>query len=713
MDLPLIIIRFLYNIRYRVLILSTLSMLLVAYFTQFMPLKYSAFASIFTAIGSQQGLSENQMTDYYRLVTTYDNVINLTKSKGTLEKVSIRLLATNLFYGDPLVDNMNISAKHYKQLADITPPEVMALVDKSSFEKTLQNLQDYKENKPGNFVYELFSYSHPHYSYKALDKIEVKRIFTSDLIEIHFSSNDPGIATNTVSFLHDQLIELYNDIRYQSTNEVITYYVDEIEKLKQELHESEEELTKFNIDNRVMNYQEQTKSLAGSLADFNRMYENSLYAFTSSSSTLQILNEQLNRKSELYNNNKEFIAALDEISEINGKLTEIGLKGDPDSVVSQKKAVYQQRLKLAEEKISKITDNINNSRYSKEGVATDEMVNQWLEQTLLKTKSSAELRAMELRKEYYDSLQTYFSPIGTHLHRQERNISVLEESYINALHSLHSAELRLNNIKVTSSSFSTVSPATFPLKGDSKRKIYILFSFVGTALLIIGIYIFIEIIDRTLQNPMRAEKLTKLKIAGAFLSIKQSRYRGYVKACNRKAASALCNSLTGSLKKDKTTYINLISINRHEGKDHIATYMKEYWEKQNLTTQIVQFEADFECTPEYFKAETIVDFVGGKEDDFVIIIQPPLTEHTIPQTFLNQADANLFIADGKRVWRTSDDKYIKELQDVTDKEFRMVLNNAKRHYVEDVIGMLPPLSSRDVNSGKFRQLGFTTSESQL
>lgn len=62
-------------------------------------------------------------------------MINLTKAKGTLEKVSLRLFALNMIHGDATTDNLYITAKNFKELQKTVPEDVKKLIDKSSLEK--------------------------------------------------------------------------------------------------------------------------------------------------------------------------------------------------------------------------------------------------------------------------------------------------------------------------------------------------------------------------------------------------------------------------------------------------------------------------------------------------------------------------------------------------------------------------------------------------
>ena len=55
---------------------------------------YTVSTSIYTGIASSTGLTTNEeRTDWQIIANTYDNLVSLTKSKGTLETVSLKLLA--------------------------------------------------------------------------------------------------------------------------------------------------------------------------------------------------------------------------------------------------------------------------------------------------------------------------------------------------------------------------------------------------------------------------------------------------------------------------------------------------------------------------------------------------------------------------------------------------------------------------------------------
>jgi len=711
MDIALYIMRFLYRIKYQVLIGSILIATIVAYFTQFMPKKYVVSTSIYTGIVSDRGIDDdsNQRIDTKNI---FENIINLTKSRGTLEKVSTRLLATNLMKGSKDVDNLYITSKNYKSLLENVPNQVLSLIDSSSVEKTINNLNQYKKAVPNNYLYGLFNWDTPFYSFNALNAIKVKRIGNSDIIQISYESTDPGITTNTVNFVKEELISTYNELRYKSTNDVIGYYERQLKLMKSKLTAMEDRLTLFNLKNKVINYPEQTKALAFALFDVEKDINIIKKDYQSSTSLLSSLDKQMETRSKLFLANTEFLKALDDISSINGKITEMEIFTDTKKKGEDKTiSTFKKKLKTTENKIGRISNDINQFKYSKEGVAIQDMVDKWLEALVLKVKSKASLKVMEKSKAEMLQQQEFYSPVGTEINRREREIRVTENSYLAILRGLNLARLKQKNIQVTSANLNTISPPTFPLTSSgSKRMLLVIAAFIGTAIFITGIYLIIELLDHTLRDQYRAERLSGLPILGIFTGFKQMKFRGYIKACNRYSAAYTANRLSVFLKPKETMYVNLISIDKKEGKSFIAEHLQDYWVKKGLKVQIVNYQTDYTQDASYLLAEDF-DFYEAYPVDIVLVEHPPMELCNIPNSLLQKATVNLLIANAKRAWRNSDTEYVKRLKANCEPALYLYLNNVTREVAEDFMGNLPPTTTSGSMSSKIRNMGLTASES--
>lgn len=712
MNLPLYIVRFLHRIRYQMLFGSLIVTALVFYFSQFIQKKYTVTTSIYTGIASTSGLEEDNKLSFFELNSTFDNLINLTKAKGTLEKVSIRLFALNMINGDPEKDNLYITARNYKELLKIVPEEVLKLIDKSSLNNTVENLYKYKKEEPGNFLFGLFNWNHPHYSYNALKAVLVKRINSSDLIEISFNSADPGITMNTVKLITEELIQSYDGIRYKSANDVVKYYEKELTVLRSKLDKMENSLTDYNIENKVINYSEQTKAIAIAYTSYEDRYEAALREYESSLRLIAQLEGQMDTRSKLFLTNTEFIKALDQVSTINGKITEIETFS-PTNVLDNNTELqgYKKNMDETEKEIEKLSNEINEYKYSKEGVAIESMVDRWLNEKIRNTKAKAELDILDKRKKEFAEQYKTYSPIGTQINRKEREIRITEESYLEVLHGLNLAKLKQKNIQLTSATLNVITPATFPLISDgSKRGILSFGAFIGSLIFIIGCNLVIELLDRTLRDAERTQRLTNTPVIGAFTGNMQLRFRGYRKACNRISANYTCNKLNDKLESGKTMIVNLLSIESKEGKTFIGNYMKEEWEEQGITVEYLIAGKDFDIDASYLLTNGFDRFLSDSSKPHILLIEyPAIIKGNLPSSLISQASYNIIITNACRVWKNSDEVFLNNLKERSGSvPLYIYLNNATREAVEDFTGLLPPYSSMRSLSNRLLYLGLTT-----
>lgn len=712
MNLPLYIVRFLHRIRYQMLFGSLIVTALVFYFSQFIQKKYTVTTSIYTGIASTSGLEEDNKLSFFELNSTFDNLINLTKAKGTLEKVSIRLFALNMINGDPEKDNLYITARNYKELLKIVPEEVLKLIDKSSLNNTVENLYKYKKEEPGNFLFGLFNWNHPHYSYNALKAVLVKRINSSDLIEISFNSADPGITMNTVKLITEELIQSYDGIRYKSANDVVNYYEKELTVLRSKLDKMENSLTDYNIENKVINYSEQTKAIAIAYTSYEDRYEAALREYESSLRLIAQLEGQMDTRSKLFLTNTEFIKALDQVSTINGKITEIETFSPANALDNNTELQgYKKNMDETEKEIEKLSNEINEYKYSKEGVAIESMVDRWLNEKIRNTKAKAELDILDKRKKKFAEQYKTYSPIGTQINRKEREIRITEESYLEVLHGLNLAKLKQKNIQLTSATLNVITPATFPLISDgSKRGILSFGAFIGSLIFIIGCNLVIELLDRTLRDAERTQRITNTPVLGAFTGNMQLRFRGYRKACNRISANYTCNKLNDKLESGKTMIVNLLSIESNEGKTFIGNYMKEEWEEQGITVKYLIAGKDFDIDASYLLTNGFDRFLTDSSKPHVLLIEyPAIIKGNLPSSLISQASYNIIITNACRVWKNSDEVFLNNLKERSGSvPLYIYLNNATREAVEDFTGLLPPYSSMRSLSNRLLYLGLTT-----
>ena len=718
MDITLYISRFIYRIRHQLVFGTLIITALVAYFSQFLEKKYTVTTSIYTGITSNTGLNDETRPDWQAVNNTYDNLVNLTKSRGTLENVSLKLLALNLMHGDPEIDNLYITANNYKKLIASVPEEILHLVDTASLDKTVNLFKEYKYSDSRNYLHELFNGSSAFYSYNALSSIIIRRQGNSDLIEIAYTSTDPGITWNTVKLVSEELKYSYNNLRYQTANDIVKYYEEELKKLRVQLNKQENELTDYNVKNSVINYIEQTKAIAHSFADFENRYEETRRNYESSSSIIKNLEQYMDIRTKLVKSNEEFINTLAEVSRISGKITEIETFTSDEMLSKDQELVkYREELRDAEKKIGLITNNINSYKESKEGLAIEGLVQEWLNQTLIQAKAQADLKVLNERKNDFADQYKNYSPIGTRINQQEREIHVTEQSYLEVLHALNMAKMKQKNLQLTSSNLNTISDASYPLFSDKgKRFLLVIAAFIGSIIFIIGLNLVIELLDRTLRDAERARRLTGMNILGAFTGRNsQLKYRGFVKTCNRISAAYACNRLTPYIKKGDTLCINILSLEEKEGKTFISRYFQESWEELGFNVKYLRVGQDIPIDASLFMAEHIDKHIQlESRPDILIVEYPSIQQYGVPSHLLGSSQVNLLVATACRVWKNSDTELVKYLRDITEgTALYLYLNNATREAVEDFTGQLPPQTSMRSFANRMMYMGLTATNTAV
>ncbi|WP_300699436.1 hypothetical protein [Bacteroides sp.] len=703
---------FFYRIRYWLLWGSLFTVAMVVYFTQFLPFSYTVSSSLYAGVTNTTNIDGTQVVN---INSTFDNIINIARSKNTLSKVSIRLLATNLVHGNEWKDNMYIQAKHYRQLVQSAPKEVLALVDRSSLEKTIENLTNYRKENSNNFVYSIFNRPSPFYSSSALEAISIKRLGTSDIIELVYTSSDPGITQNTLKILEDELLKAYEVLRFSATNNAIAYFEEQVKLSKQLLTKEEDDLTNYSVEEQVINYPEQSKALALTKYSADDRMEEIQRNYESATALRQMLENKMDIRAKIIRTNTNLLQELEKVSTLNQSIMEQEIfNTDPNQRKENKLSQEKDALQKAESRIGHLSDNLNEYGISKEGVGIQEMITEWLSACINEAKAQAEVNVLIDRQSSIVDQYKNFSPIGTQVKRKERAVGIAEDTYRQQLGGLAEAHLRLQNIKMSTANLQIIAQPEYPLSDNGrKRIIYILLSLIGSIVFISGYFLFIELIDRTLRDPDRSKRLTGLPVIAAFNGISNLKYRGFLKACNRLAAAYCCRQLNNYLHPQRPTVINLLSMEAREGKSFLAKYFIDYWETENLRVRFVQYNVDFDITSKsYVLAQELSDFwvLNDAEEvpDIILVEYPAVSTASLPMPVLQKADFNLLIANAARLWGKDDDTRLKPLvNELEETPLFLYLNNADREVVESFTGELPPQTPVHSFFSRISQLGLT------
>ena len=719
MDLFRYIVRFLYKIRWYLIILPLIALIVAWFSTRHMERVYDANTTIYTGMITSYNLEGGTGVAGGQAKTNLGNLMLMITTDNTIHEVALRLFARCMMYGNPNKDNNYISAEHFRQLNASVPAEVKALVNHSSEQITYSNLKAYERPMQDNYIFGLVNY-HPWFGINSItSRLKVMQIKNTDIIDIAYSCNDAGITFNTLDILNEVFARQYADLRYGETNAVIKFFEREVSRLYKILSGAEDDLIRYNVSKRIINYGEQTKVLAG-LDGNQQVSDNTLLMnYTTSKSLMDYLERQLGDRAKVIRANREFTNQITDISRIQSRISNLKLmssEGGNEAESQLELAKAEKMLQDATGKMKDLTRDIEASTYSTEtGVKANDMIGKWLDQVLLLEETKAKMTAQDVMRQKLDQQILYYAPIGATITRKDRHISFIENNYMEMLRALNSARLRQRNLQMTTASLRVLNPPMFPMNAQPTNRMMILLGSFLVAFLLTAMYFFIiELLDRTLRDRMRSEKITKVPVMGCYPKESTLRYRRFNKTIADMALRQLSKSLLPHFKEGQQNVLNLLSTDAGNGKSYLAQELENYWISIGLQVRRLTYDEDFLAEDSRFiLAKDIKDICPDiMPNEIAIVEYPNLDDNSISPALLNMGTINLLVTRANRTWKDVDQKALNELMERLENKdsLYMYLTEAQRYAVEEFVGQLPPYTKFNNFIYRMSQMGLTAVE---
>ncbi len=720
MDLFRYIVRFLYKIRWYLIILPLIALIVVWFMTRNMERVYDANTTIYTGMITGYNLEGGSGAAGGNNQANITNLMLLMTTDVTIHEVSLRLFARCMMYGNPSKDNNYISSEHFRQLSATVPADVKALINHNSEQATYANLKAYEKPSQDNFIFGLLNY-HPWFGINNItSRLKVLQLQRSDIIDIAYSCNDAGITYNTLDILNEVFARQYQQLRFGETNDVIKFFEREVARLYKILTGAEDDLIRYNVSKRIINYGEQTKQVAGLDASQQISDNDQLMNYTTAKSLMDYLERQLGDRAKIIRANREFTDQITDISRIQSRISNLRLmnsEGGEGNVESQLElAKAEKMLQDRTTRVKELTRDIEAGNYSTEtGVKANDMISRWLEQVLLLEKTKAEMSAQDIMRQKLDQQILYYAPIGATLARKDRHITFIEGNYMEMLKALNSARLRQRNLQMTTAKLRVLNPPMFPMNAQPTNRLMILLGAFLLTFMLTALYFFIiELLDRTLRDRMRSERITKVPVMGCFPKESTLRYRRFNKTIADMALRQLSKSLLPHFKEGQQNVLNLISTDAGNGKSYIAQELENYWISIGLQVRRLTYDEDYLAEDSRFiMAKDIKDICPDiLPNEIAIIEYPNLDDNSVPPALLNMGTINLLVTRANRTWKDVDQKALKELQaQLEDKNtLFMYLTEAQRYAVEEFVGQLPPYTKFNNFVYRISQMGLTAVE---
>lgn len=799
------IISFIRLFRKHIILVMLTSLLLAGMMTLLTKKPKFIFASqttLYTGLATGSSIEMDKSFNYFATNTAFDNLINIINSRETQQDVAIRLLSQHLLLKK--ADPKFISAASFEQLKKIAPATIYAGVEKLKADTSLQvNIKDEKEpasaakhNEPAattqtdsvtvntasalfpasidrdlyertvkmltdlmnssdtNFVYKLLNFENPHYSIKAISTVKAVRIANSDLIRLSYEVDDPGICQQTLAIFNEVCISNYKSIKENRSDAVVKYFESQLGMAEQKLKMAEDKLLEFNKSNNIINYYEQSKAVAVVKEDMEVDYNNKKAQLAGTDASIKRLEDKLNIQQQVQLKSSNILEKKQRLGDLNFQIA----AAEADQGNAEKVTRLRIQAQQLTEEIRNSVSDLYAYQNTTDGLPVSRVLNEWISNVVESENLRAKLRVMDQNNKDFQNQYAIYAPAGANIKRIEREISVSEQGYLEILHGLNLAKLKLQDNELTSN-LKAVDPPYFPLTPTPmKRKVLIIAAALIGAILVLGIILALEYFDDTLKNTKRAAQKIKLPSIGmlpkiflnpGILDFDQVRER-LLEITIQQMQQGLTSKENG---KSSTKTIIFCSTTEHEGKTVTAGNMARklisqgkkviflnYSENQTYTfsksvfpffnrilgyhdprvdTKSSYLKAPASYLPSYMHATYKFDdqFLSSRDytdvldrngidlpfiPDYVFIEIPALVKQNHPTELLANADLSVLICRANRIWGESDQHALNGILKYCGDKACFLINGAELAEVESVLGDLP--KKRNIIRKKIKNL---------
>lgn len=731
--------------------------------------EFSSQTILYTGLATGSSIEMDKKFNYQATSTAFDNLINIIKSRETQEEVAVRLLAFHLmlpesnpkYISKELYDELKLKVpknlsnyietvnnktknKDDIEIVNIPLPES---IDRINYEKTVQNLLTLMRSSNDNFIYELLNYEDDdHYSLKAVSSIGVQRISNSDLIKLSYTVNDPGICQQTLAIYNHVCMINYKRIKENSSDAVVKYFQNELDKAKENLKQAEDKLLDFNKTSNIINYYEQSKAVAVVKEDLEADYKTNTAKLAGIEAGTKRLEEKLEIQEIIQTKSNNILEKKKKLGELNFEmaLAQSEIESNHNKADIIKLAELKVQAETLTSAINNNVDELYSYQNSIDGLPLSKVLPEWMNNVVETENLKAKIKVIDKQKKDFQEVYAEYAPAGANMKRIEREISVSEQGYLEILHGLNLAKLKLQDSQL-SSSLKTVDAPYYPLSPNpTKRSILIIAAAFLGGLLTLGIIFIMEYFDDTLKNSIKASKKTGFASLGMmpkmildpgnidlpFIQkrlieiITQNILQFFDTNASEKKVKTIIIFSTQKLEGKTVLAGNIAKTLKHEGKKILLLNYDQ--KKENIKQQRkfpllnkilrypdprIDFENPFLSDPstyldesehhsyimdtKFYNAKNYKDIIVQNNislnytPDFVIIELPALTYHNYPAELLTQADLDIMVCRSNRVWSNSDESAISNLRDVCASKINLIVNGVSINEIESILGELP------------------------
>ncbi|GAA4443697.1 hypothetical protein GCM10023091_32690 [Ravibacter arvi] len=591
--------------RWFIWVLVPLVTLVLCYFlASRLPDVYRSKGSIATGLVDKTGqilsLNENVEQDS-ELNRKFENLIQLIKLKKVLDQVSYRLVIHDLTArpGQAFREVPDDADQGFREKA------VVLLRRKLSGSEAFY--PSGKEEQRVAALIEDMGYD----AGSILEKLRVERISNSDYIEVEFEAEHPGLSAYLVNTLISEFLKVYAE-RIKGSSEKSLDFLEKfmLQKLAA-LNQKMEELKDFKIRNRVLNLNEQARSLYGHIIDFETRREITKKDIIAYGAALKNIDARFNPADRQY---LEGSMAL-----INQHIAETReeLKAVNDLYIrSNFNPAYKARVDSVQKVLSaRIMESSDKYIYNPLNVK-ENLVNHKLELEISLELARNSIKTIEDEIRRLNGKFDGMVPSEASIQQYETSIDIAGKEYIEALQRYNSARLESFN----PIALKQVEKASDGIKLPSKKRILVLLSGLVSLIVCLFVLFVLYYLDNAIRIPQQLADQTGAPVLGHLNRVRDFTDPGQLDGAKPEGPIARFRSLVRSVRFeiDSEGYgpkiIAVTSLTEGSGKTLVVNGLA--WAYRRINRRVLVIDGNFgnpDLTKERRNMVYLEDFLAGKE----------------------------------------------------------------------------------------------------
>lgn len=686
--------------------------------------KYTSKALVSTGIISAFSIenpSNSGSVDRDYTLSELENLMALATAYETMQELSARLLAFYLTVEKPR--KLWLSPATFKQIRELPlegiPQQMETLSDE---QQKLDLAAYYRDREEGNALQDLIYSDEEYFGIEYLQKqIKVYRRGNSDLLEFAYTTTDPAICQRSLEILIEIFMRRHGELKKTNTSRVVEYFADAAGESASRLQQAEDALLKFHTENNIINYYEQTRSIAYRKEDLDELYFKEKMMLESSQASLARIEQQLGNRARLSELNAGLIRKREELSRLSTRLAKYDLMAYNQAQPTPERQRLAGQMEQIRQDIHLYTQDVYDFDQTPSGIATQNLLDEWLKLMMETEQSQARLAVIGQRQGEFDAIYSQYAPWGSRLKRIEREIGLAEDAYLEHLHSYNQAILHRENA-LMASRLKVLDAPFFPQDDDGQRLLFILAGFLAGAFMVIASLLALEFLDGALKEPRTAALQTGQEIGAALPSLARIPKKGK-KAARMRAALERSSALLAQMIRFETVasgpgpaHILLASTAEQEGKTFMGLQLIETFRKEQKRVlflyPIAENPARYagslvpahpDNCPYIMSGETVDKIQAGgfgwataaganlQDYDYLFMELPSLLGGWCPVDILGRFHLALLACRANRPWTGADRQALQSLKKVLACPVKLVLNGVQLDALEAYLGSLPAM----------------------